>query len=264
MTKTFVERWNGTTWSIVASPNPTGSAVIGLAGVHCVSAMFCVAVGSFYVSSSDSSAEKTLVEHWNGTSWKIVNSPNQPAAVDSGLTGVSCTSASNCFAVGHYNTELLTQTYVERWDGSKWSIVASPNRAGGAQSELSGVVCRTTASCFAVGSGGGTLIERWNGSTWSLITSPNPAGATASSLTAVSCPTATRCYAAGDFFKGSSPTRLVETWNGTSWSIVSTPAPAGTIRSSLSGVACSTTTNCFAVGEYRLGPSRRPLIERFS
>jgi len=263
VTKTLVERWNGTAWSIIASPNPTTSAVTGLASVQCVSATFCVAVGNYYVTSSDSTNEKTLVEQWNGTSWKIVSSPNQTGAVDSGFNGVSCTSATSCFAVGQYDTDVLTRTLVERWDGSKWSIVASPNR-GSAPNELSGVVCPTTTSCVAVGSAGGTLIERWNGSTWSLMTSPNPAGATASSLTGVSCPSATRCYAAGDFFKSSSPTRLVETWNGASWSIVSTPAPAGTIRSSLSGVSCSTTTNCFAVGEYRLGPSRRPLIERFS
>jgi hypothetical protein len=53
-------------------------------------------------------------------------------------------------------------------------------------------------------------------------------------------------------------------WNGGGWSITTTPAPAGTIASSFSGVTCGTATNCFAVGEYRLGTSRRPLIDRFS
>ena len=263
-TKTLAERWNGTTWSIVPSPNPVAIAVSGLVSVQCVSATFCIAVGSYYVSSPDSSSEKTLVEQWDGTSWRIVTSPNQPAAIDSGLAGVWCTTAAECFAVGHYTTETVTRTLVERWDGSKWSIVASPNRAGVAQNELSAVVCRAASSCFAVGSGGGTLVERWNGSSWSMVTSPNPSGATSASLTGVSCPGTGRCYAVGDFFKGSSMTRLVETWNGASWSIVGTPAPAGTIRSSLNGIACATSVNCFAVGEYRLGPSRRPLTERFS
>ena len=264
ITKTMVERWNGTAWSIAASPNPVAIAVSGLNGVHCTSATFCVAVGSYFEATPDSSAEKTLVEQWNGTSWKIVASPNQPGVVDSGLSGVSCTSATSCFAVGHYSTILVTRTLVERWNGTKWSIVASPNPAGVTQSELTGVTCRTITSCFAVGSGRGTLAERWNGSSWSMMTTPNPTGATGSSLTAISCPSATRCYAVGDFFKTTSLARLVETWNGTGWSMVSTPVPAGTIRSSLNGVACAATVNCFAVGEYRLGPSRRPLIERFS
>ena len=264
-TKTLVERWNGTSWSIERSPNPVGVAVSGLAAVQCTSAASCFAVGSFYVSTSDSSAERTLVEHWNGTKWSIVPSRNRSDSIDNGLTGVSCPGTTTCFAVGHSRTNLVTKTLVERWDGTSWSIVASPNPPGTAQSELSGIVCRGEAKCFAVGSGHGTLIERWNGSKWSIVTSPNPTGATGASLTGVSCPGATRCYAVGDFFKGgSAPQRLVETWNGTSWSIVATPAPSGTIRSSLNGIACVTTTTCFAVGEYRLGPSRRPLIERLS
>src|SRR3954471_21036858 len=97
------------------------------------------------------------------------------------------------------------------------------------------------------------------------MTSPNPSGTSGASLTSVSCPTATGCVAVGDYFPGTDVHRLVEVWNaGAGWSIVATPAPPGTVQSSFSGVACATSVNCFAVGEYRLGPSRRPLIERFS
>ena len=263
-TKTLVERWNGVRWSIQASPNPVAIAVSALASVRCVSSSLCFAVGSAFVGTTDSSAEHTLVERWNGSSWSIVTSPNQPSANDSGLTGVTCTSTTSCFAVGHYDTDLVTRTLVERWNGTSWSIVASPNPSGIAQSELLGIACPTATSCFAVGSGHGTLVEHWNGTTWALMTSPSPAGSTGSSLTSVSCPSATRCDAVSDYFAGTTQQRLLETWNGAHWSIVATPAPAGTIRSSLSGVACATTVNCFAVGEYRLGPSRRPLIERFS
>jgi hypothetical protein len=263
-TKTMIERWNGSAWSMNASPNPAGIAVTGLAGVHCTSTTFCVAVGSYFMNSSDSSAERTLVEQWNGTAWKIVASPNHSAVSDSGLTGVSCTSATNCFAVGHYTTDVVTRTLVERWNGTKWSIVASPNPANVEQVELTGVTCRSATSCFAVGSGRGTLVERWNGTSWAMMTSPNPAGATGASLTSISCPTATRCVAVGDSVSGSSVQRLMEVWNGAGWSITTTPAPAGTIRSSFSGIACGTATSCFAVGEYQLGTSRRPLIERFS
>ena len=48
--------------------------------MQCTSATFCVAVGSYFLSSSDSSAEQTLVERWNGTTWKIVASPNHAGA----------------------------------------------------------------------------------------------------------------------------------------------------------------------------------------
>ncbi|HTK15033.1 MAG TPA: hypothetical protein VL769_01470 [Acidimicrobiia bacterium] len=260
----MVERWNGTRWSIGATPNPVGIAVSGLAGVHCPNATFCVAVGSYFMNSPDSSLERTLVEQWNGTSWRIVASPNRPGVTDNGLTGVSCVSATDCTAVGHYRNDLGTRTLVERWNGTKWSIVASPNPGGVAQSELTGVTCRSATSCFAVGSGHGTLVERWNGTSWSLMTTPNPAGTSSASLTSISCPGATRCFAVGDFFGSSNVQRLVEVWNGAAWSITSTPAPAGTISSGFSGVSCGGTVNCFAVGEYSSGTSRRPLIERFS
>jgi hypothetical protein len=221
------------------------------------------------MNSSDSSAEQTLVEHWNGMTWKIVASPNQPGLTDNGLTGVSCVSAIDCTAVGHWSNDVVGRTLVEHWNGAKWSIVASPSPAGVPQSELTAVTCRSsstthTTSCIAVGSGHGTLIERWNGSAWSIMTSPNPTGTSSASLTSVSCPTATRCVAVGDFFMTTSVQRLVEDWNGAAWSIIKTPAPAGTIRSSFSGVSCAATANCFAVGEYQLGTSRRPLIERFA
>jgi hypothetical protein len=263
-TKTLVERWNGSKWSIVASPNPAATSVSVLASVWCTSTSNCVAVGSWFESTPDSSAERTLVERWNGSKWSIVASPNKTGAIDSGLAGVACTSASSCMAVGHYDTNTVTRTLTERWDGSKWAIVASPNPGNTVQSELSGISCPAASRCIAVGSGHGTLAERWNGSGWSIMTTPNPPTATGSSLFGVSCPSTTRCYAVSDFFTGSSVQRLVETWNGTSWSIVAVPVPAGTIRSSLSGVWCATTTNCFAVGEYRLGPSRRPLIDRYA
>jgi hypothetical protein len=263
-TKTLVERWNGAKWLIEASPNPPAIAVSGLSSVQCASATFCVAVGSYFEDTSDSSAEKTLVEQWSGSSWAIVPSPNRVNAIDSGLTGVSCTSASNCFAVGHFDTNLVTRTLIEHWDGGNWLVVSSPNPANVAQSELSGVACVNATRCLAVGSGRGTLVERWNGTSWLMMTSPNPLGATGASLTGVSCPSPTRCYAVSDSFKGKAVQRLVETWNGTGWGIVATPLPAGTIRSSLNGVSCATTASCFAVGEYRLGTSRRPLINRYS
>ena len=44
------------------------------------------------------------------------------------------------------------------------------------------------------------------------------------------------------------PTPLAEAWNGVSWSIRTTPAPATFTQNSLSGVACPAATDCFAVG----------------
>jgi hypothetical protein len=264
VTKTLIMRWDGKKWSILPSPNGPGSAVSVLTGVACAGTTLCFAVGGYFVSTMDTANELTLVEQWNGTSWSIVPSPNQPLAVDSALVGVTCTSTTNCFAVGSDDTQLVTSTLTERWDGSSWSIVSSPNPKGSPDSQLSSVTCTSATNCFAVGIGHATLIERWNGTIWGIVTSANPTGATGASLTGVSCPSASRCVAVGTIFRQNVLQRLVESWNGKAWSLTGVPVPSGTKLSNLSGVSCATTTNCFAVGDFRLGPTRRPLFERYA
>jgi len=264
ITKTLVERWDGTRWTVLPSPNVTGAPVSVLAGVACATATSCVAVGSSFSSTDDTATTKTLAEVWNGSTWQIVPSPNQPIAGDSALAAVACTSATSCFAVGSYDTALVTSTLIERWDGSSWQIVPSPDPKGSTTSELAAVSCASSSSCTAVGTGHGSLIERWNGGLWGIVTSANPAGATGVSLSGVACPSASRCVAVGTTFRQINVQRLVETWNGTSWSTVNVPVPSKTVVSNLSGVSCASVSSCFGVGEYRLGSSRRPLFDRYA
>src|SRR5260221_10873675 len=69
--------------------------------------------------------------------WSIVANP-KPAGAHQYLDGVSCTgpvTAFRCFAVGSYVTAQGTlATLIERWNGTQWAVVASPNRAGVANS----------------------------------------------------------------------------------------------------------------------------------
>src|SRR5439155_10420175 len=102
------------TWSIVASPNP-GTTQNNLLGVTCVSASDCWAVGSYVAGSG---APRTLIEHWDGTVWAVVSSPNA-SLPNNVLAGVTCVSASDCWAVGYYITApAVYQTFIEPWDGS--------------------------------------------------------------------------------------------------------------------------------------------------
>src|SRR5438270_12506132 len=82
-------------WSIVTSPN-TSTTQNNLLGVTCVSASDCWAVGSYV---ADRGAPQTLIEHWDGTAWAIVQSPNASLPTNV-LSGVTCLSASGCSAVG--------------------------------------------------------------------------------------------------------------------------------------------------------------------
>ena len=142
---TLAERWNGTTWSVMVSPNVPGASTNELTGVSCVSSASCFAVGSAVVAS----VSQTLVEAWNGTNWQIVTSPNPSGSTGSSLSSVSCTSTASCFAVGSSSNSTTTIALTEQWDGTSWQIFAGPNPDSAAV--LAGVSCTSPTSCLAVG-----------------------------------------------------------------------------------------------------------------
>jgi hypothetical protein len=268
VTKSLVERSNGTTWSIVATPNPTGSTSTTLTGVSCPTTTSCFAVGTYAAASSNS---LPVVERWNGTSWSIVTISSPSGSTSTTLTGVSCPTTTSCFAVGYYLTSTGYKSLDERWNGTAWSIVTTPNPAGSTDASMSGVSCPTTTSCFSVGYYDGasivgfkSLVERWNGTSWSVVTSPNPSGSTVAIMYGVSCPTTTSCIAVGEYSTGTGYKSLVERWNGTAWSIVTTPNPAGSLYPYLFGVSCSSSTSCFAVGQYTTSVANKSLVERWN
>ena len=218
----------------------------GVDSIACPSTAVCAAVdnsGDLYVG--------------RGPAWLIHTSPNPAGAKGSFLSTPSCTSTTACTAVGHYiNASGTYLTLAERWNGTSWLAQTTPNPGGTGGSALNGVSCTSTV-CFAVGNyvkAGHevTLAEHWTGGTsWSLQTTPNPTGATVSYLYGVSCTSTTACTAVG--YSGSTNANretLAERWNGTSWKIQTTPKPTGATVSFLSGVSCTSTTACTAVGHY--------------
>src|SRR5215469_10598820 len=235
----LAERWDGTRWRV--QPTPTLSQGGGLNGVSCISASACTAVGG--------SGAGPLAERWNGTRWSIQATPNPPQG-NGFLSGVACTSTTTCIAAGASNPFAPSaKPLAERWNGSRWSIQATPNppKGGG---ELNGVACTSASACTAAGnSNTGNLAERWNGTSWSIQPTPNPGGAQFTFLNTVACASASACIAAGAYIDRSGAFQsLAERWDGTSWAIQPTPRPAGGVMSELIGVACTSVAGCLAVG----------------
>jgi hypothetical protein len=143
-----------------------------------------------------------------------------------------------------------------------WKIQPTPNPKTIKQGRLNAVSCSSPRACTAVGffenvPGTGTLAERWDGTSWSIQASANPPGAFTSVLFGVSCPAATFCVAVGNYQNRSGRHAiLAEAWNGSSWSVLPAPSPAGARRSFLNGVSCTSATACTAVGSYQTRSGR--------
>lgn len=247
------ESGTGTTWSIMASPLQP-NADVSLTSVSCVAANSCMAVGAY----GDAPNQRPFSEQLSGSTWTtpVIAQQGLPDTANP-LMDVSCTSATNCVAVGYDSgASGFTQTVVESWNGAAWSPVSSPNPAGG--SVLSGISCATATSCIAVGStqnvsgGTATLIESLSGGTWSIVPSPNQTTAAngTDELVSIDCTTATACTAVGSYISTSGNTQtLVETWNGGAWSIAPSPNEGG-LSNTLSGVSCTSATSCVGVGSW--------------
>jgi hypothetical protein len=253
----------GNTWSAEAQTpaTPAGGSALKLPDVSCNSESTCVAVGSYY----DGAHRVTLAERWNGTAWSVqaTENGNATTSIDVELTGVSCLSATSCVAIGRYGSG----TFTEVWNGTAWSSPNMPDiiESAGSEERLQDVSCASTSLCIAVGwykeSATGfkkAFAERWNGSAWALSTTiPSPAEAVGNvSLQDVSCPAATACYAVGAFGsekaaaagEDAKQKNLVESWDGTAWSVQSSPNSGANNFRYLNGVSCASTSACTAVG----------------
>ncbi len=170
--------------------------------------------------------DMTLVEHWDGTQWSIVPSPDSGQA--SALYGITAISTDDVWAVGDYYTGTKDQTLIEHWDGTQWSLVKSPNKSS--FDELYGVAAVSSTDVWAVGDQataylqpGKTLIEHWDGTTWHIYKSPN-VGLTTEyhTLLGVSAISSSAIMAVGFFGQNNylaprNERTMSEYWDGTKW-----------------------------------------------
>lgn len=150
--QTLVEHWNGTAWTIVASPNnpaPAGSLGNSLSDVVCNSASDCWASGSS--DPGPGFGWHTLIEHWDGSAWRIIDSPVTSTAQNNFLFGTACASATDCWSIGRASNGVAEQTLTEHWDGTSWTIVPSPNMSSDHLNAINAVTCVSGADCWTVG-----------------------------------------------------------------------------------------------------------------
>jgi hypothetical protein len=231
----LIEHWNGTSWRV----NTTGPEIPGdvLHSVTVVSSNNVWAVGN--------ATSNGLIEHWDGTAWSIVS--NSVIAGAGQLSSISADSANDVWAVGNRVAAIL------HFNGTTWSRVASPSL------DANSVTALSPTNVWAVGTvevffnrrfHQKAAIEHWDGTSWSIVSNPNPTSSPGldSSLNGIAAISANDIWAVGTFHTSTgSPATLIEHWDGTSWTIISSPNP-GTASSSLFAVTTLSDGTVVAVG----------------
>jgi hypothetical protein len=251
------QKWNGTKWSLVTVPAPSGATDTSLGAIACTATANCWAVGA--------SGESTLGENWNGTKWSIVSTPSPNPGKPDDLSGVTCPASNECWAVGDTFPGDFSGSLTEKWNGTAWAVVGTPNSGAG---ELIGASCSATADCVSVGIGNNlfAIAQLWKGTAWAKTTPKKPSGATESELNGVSCPSGgPACEAVGFSGSSSGTPALAEGWTGSAWALQSTPAISGSSFTDLEGVSCTTPGSCWAVGQSQgSSGTSTPLIEQWN
>jgi hypothetical protein len=278
---TLVETWTGSTWQV--EPSPDTARYSSLQAVSCAAATGCVAVGSPVLAWNGARWQVTMPAStltavscapgdfcmavglnargapsyalWNGRAWRTgpMVAPPQPVQATS-VSGVSCTAAAQCVAVGDYSYGATAQPsagtfrdriLAESWNGSSWRLLPTVNV--GPVDRLTAVSCTSPDGCTAVGTSAQQfpLAEHWNGNRWQVQPVPAPGRIGYTQLTAVSCGPAPSCMAVGDY----QGVPIAEAWDGSNWRLQPLPDPPDDHYSAdLTSVSCVSAAACVAVG----------------
>jgi hypothetical protein len=154
----FAYGYNGTSWTSQTQVNPSGQEDNADNSISCSSASACTSAG-FWTSTS--TAILGLAERWNGTAWSRPTLPRPAKSETDELSGVACTTATACSAVGDSATSsssTVSATMAMTWNGTSWKLASTPTPTGGGA--FAAVSCTTATDCVAVGSASAsTLVE---------------------------------------------------------------------------------------------------------
>jgi hypothetical protein len=248
--RTLIERWNGSQWSIVPSPNPDfpGMDYATLEDVVVISPTDAWAVG--FSQDFASFRLNTLTMHWDGAEWSWLRSPN-PAGVNqpNQLFGVAAESADSIWAVGQKGLFPDEAAIILHWTTALgWKVVPNNCFSGqtGGDKGLQAVLKVAPNDLWAAGD---ATLCHYDGQTWTVVPSPQPRPAyqeIAYPLFGLAATGPNDVWAVGARIRDNgqylSWSSLIEHWDGSSWTAYYVPGQ------SLSGVAAVAPDDVWAVG----------------
>jgi hypothetical protein len=182
----LTEHWDGWSWSVVPAANPglTGNQ---LYAVKAIASDNVYAVGQ---RADTGFPNKALIEHWNGTAWKVVPGPADMSASALPL-GLTATPGS-LTVVGQQETDTAPYTtYVAAGAPHALSILNTPNVDAG-ENDLFAAETAADGSTWAVGwdivpetGNHDPLVLHGVNGVWSIVSSPRFAASSDSGFAAI-------------------------------------------------------------------------------
>ncbi len=247
----YAVEWDGSTWMMATGLGlPSGYDLGWLDAVSCIGPAWCMAVG--YTSNSTSQASVPIGQQWNGATWSLSPTSATSDGTNSALTAISCTTTTNCMAVGASAQNLAP------------SVLQGPGSSGASSGGAALPFGIPGAGVPTLGNGDAhalphapapsqVLAEQWNGSSWTISPTVAPSNSTQPEFEGISCAGNGFCMATG-FDYGNQVHSFTEEWTGGTWTEVPLPAPPNDGVLILEGVSCISPTACTSVGESTLTP----------
>lgn len=174
-------------------------------------AMLCLLLSIFGINEPVAQATPGTGE--NGWVWQ------NPLPEGNPLYGITCPTATNCFAVGDGGTVVATT-------GGSWTALTS-----GTTKALRSISCINSTTCYAAGDNGAILKTTDSGTTW---TSQN--SGTTGNLKKIACFAPDTCYAITDHISG-----VLKTIDGcTTWTTIK-------VIDDLRDLTCPDINTCFTI-----------------
>ncbi|HEY2713763.1 MAG TPA: hypothetical protein VGI60_14710 [Chthoniobacterales bacterium] len=250
-----IQSATGAGWQVISSPNgPRG--INELHGVSALTENDVWAVGES--SDTERVTSVTLVEHWNGTQWLVIPSPN-PSSTQNAFNAVAAAAANDVWAVGSASVG-PNPILIEHWNGTAWSVVPNPPSSKPI-TDLTALAVVSANDVWAVGIGTvedelGTATLHWDGTAWSVVPSPNVVPEVNNTLAGVTAIASNDVWAVGTQQPTSltDPHTLILHWDGSQWSIVPSPNFGGsTVGNHLVAASGVSSNDVWAVGSSEAG-----------
>ena len=158
--ETLAERWNGSVWKRVPTPNP-GGRHDWLRVVVSISPNDAWAVGGFGDGPNFASSGPLLL-HWNGSVWHRRLIPVE--ARHASFADIAATSTHDVWIVGR---SIGARPRALHYNGSRWTVSPAVNPPLGG--ELDAVAATSSSDAWAMGyenTVGHTVAEHWDGHAW--------------------------------------------------------------------------------------------------